>query len=221
ARPRGRPWLSLQQRRLLIGGVVAGVLIVAAIVWSVSREKPNQSVTIESSENNAQEDKEPGWHGWPKEAPPPAVAPFDADEAKKHQQAWAEYLEVPVEFTNKIGMKFRLIPPGEFTMGCSSAEVEETLLQVPPQSTAWREYVKSEAPPHWVILTQPFYLGVHEVTQQEYEQIMGAMPSHWAATGAGKTEGDTSRHPVDMVSWEDAAEFFMKLSQLERRELGH
>lgn len=32
-----------------------------------------------------------GWHGWPKEAPVPAIAPFDSEQAKKHQDEWAKY----------------------------------------------------------------------------------------------------------------------------------
>jgi hypothetical protein len=44
--------------------------------------------------------------------PPPAIAPFDAEQARKHQEAWAEHLGLPVEWTNSIGMKFVLIPPG-------------------------------------------------------------------------------------------------------------
>ena len=52
-----------------------------------------------------------------KQPPPLAIAPFDADQAKKHQQAWADYLGVPVEITNSIGMMLVLIPPGEFLMG--------------------------------------------------------------------------------------------------------
>ena len=60
-------------------------------------------------------------------APPPAVAPFDAAKAKEHQEAWAKHLGVPVEFENAAGMKFRLIPPGEFTMGSDPKEVEAVL----------------------------------------------------------------------------------------------
>ena len=60
-------------------------------------------------------------------APPPAIAPFDAAQAKQHQEAWAKYLDVPVEFTNSIGMKFVLIPPGEFDMGSTEQEIEEFL----------------------------------------------------------------------------------------------
>lgn len=61
-------------------------------------------------------DSNTGWHGWPADAPKPAIAPFDAAQAKQHQEEWAAYLKVPVEYTNSIGMKFRLIPPGEFLM---------------------------------------------------------------------------------------------------------
>ena len=58
------------------------------------------------------------------QAPATAVAPFDAAQAKVHQKAWADHLGVPVELTNSIGMKFVVIPPGEFTMG-SPAEITQ------------------------------------------------------------------------------------------------
>ena len=46
----------------------------------------------------------------PRRGPPPlAKAPFDADEAKKHQQEWADYLGLPIEWTNSVGMKFMLL----------------------------------------------------------------------------------------------------------------
>jgi hypothetical protein len=61
-----------------------------------------------------------------KPAPPPAVAPFDATQAKKHQQAWADYLGLPVELKNSIGMKFVLCPPGQFVMGASDEEIART-----------------------------------------------------------------------------------------------
>jgi hypothetical protein len=51
------------------------------------------------------------WSDWPKDAPPPAVAPFDDEQAKQHQQVWASYLGVPVEIVNSLGMKLRIIPP--------------------------------------------------------------------------------------------------------------
>ena len=47
-------------------------------------------------------------------APPPARAPFDAQQAKAYQMAWARHLGTTVEATNSLGMKMVLIPPGKF-----------------------------------------------------------------------------------------------------------
>ena len=65
------------------------------------------------------------WNGWSKDEPPPALAPFAAAQARSHQEAWGKHLGVPVEYENSIGMKFVLIPPGEFLMGSTRAEIEE------------------------------------------------------------------------------------------------
>jgi formylglycine-generating enzyme required for sulfatase activity/serine/threonine protein kinase/WD40 repeat protein len=158
-----------------------------------------------------------GWHGWPADAPKPAIAPFDAVQAKKHQEEWAKYLKVPVEYTNSIGMKFRLIPPGEFRKGSTPQEIGETLLLA--DKPEWRDAIPWEGPQHKVILSQPIYSGVHEVTQSAFERVIGTNPSAFAAGGAreDKVQGvETKNHPVDMVSWDDAAEFCQKLSELER-----
>jgi formylglycine-generating enzyme required for sulfatase activity len=58
----------------------------------------------------------------PPGSPPPAIGPFDAVQAKAHQEAWAKHLGVEVEFENSIGMRFVLIPPGEFDMGVTQEE---------------------------------------------------------------------------------------------------
>ncbi len=118
--------------------------------------------------------------------PLPAIAPFDAGTAKRHQQAWADYLGVPVELENSIGMKFRLIPPGEFMMGSTPEEIDAAL-KVAGDDKWLKVHAPSEAPRHKVTLTQPFYLGTHEVTQAQYQKVMGKNPSHFAATGEGKT----------------------------------
>jgi formylglycine-generating enzyme required for sulfatase activity len=164
-----------------------------------------------------------GWQGWPSDAPPPAIAPFDSEQAKLHQQAWADYLKIPVERTNSIGMKFVLIPPGQFTMGSTPAEIEAAVRSVREKSASedehWRECIKSEGPQHQVILTQAIYLGVNEVTQAEYEKVMGVNPSQFSAMGRRKVAVaglETSKHPVENVSWYDAAEFCAKLSQQEK-----
>jgi formylglycine-generating enzyme required for sulfatase activity len=164
---------------------------------------------------------QPGWHGWPSEAPAPAVAPFDAAQAKQHQQSWADYLGVPVEYTNSIGMKFRLIPPGEFLMGMSVEELEAFLQAAPADNLPVLQAARSMGPQHKVILTRPVYLGVHEVTQAQYERVMGNNPSHFFAEGEGKDKVagiDTSNHPVEMTSWNDATQFCLRLSVQEQRK---
>ena len=156
---------------------------------------------------------------WLAAAPPPAIAPFNAEQAKQHQEAWAKYLGVPVEYTNTIGMKFRLIPPGEFLMGSTPAEIEAAQKDFPPNDFVWQDGIKSESPQHKVILTQPIYLGIYEVTQAEYEQVMGSNPSEFSPMASARdfiAGIDTTSHPVENVNWNDAAEFCAKLSQREQ-----
>ncbi|MBC7854847.1 MAG: SUMF1/EgtB/PvdO family nonheme iron enzyme, partial [Pirellulaceae bacterium] len=158
------------------------------------------------------------WHGWPKDAPAPAIVPFDAKQAKKHQDEWAEHLGVPVEYENTNGMKFVLIPPGEFTMGSTEAEIESAL-KVEGSNEWAKEYVRAESPQHKVILTEAFYLGIHEVTQRQFELITGENPSHFSPKGAGKNDFggmDRTNCPVENIRWIDAAEFCIKLSEHEK-----
>ncbi len=225
----GRRW-SLKSRAL---AAVAGaaLLLAGVIIITITNTDGTKTIVEVPSDSKidvaARPDPQPstlnlrpnGWHGWPADAPKPAIAPFDAAQAKRHQEAWAAYLKIPVEYTNSIGMKFRLIPPGEFTMGSTAAEIEAALKDVEPSDKHWQGCIKSEAPQHKVLLTQPIYLGVNEVTQAEYEQVMGVNPSHFTRTGMG-TEVvaglATADHPVEMVSWNDAAGFCAKLSQQEQ-----
>ena len=65
---------------------------------------------------------------------------------------------------------------------------------------------KDEQRVHQVKITQPFYLGVYQVTQAEYQMVMGENPSHF--------HGET--RPVERVSWAEAEAFCAKLSELEK-----
>jgi formylglycine-generating enzyme required for sulfatase activity len=60
---------------------------------------------------------------------------------------------------------------------------------------------------HQVTLTKGFYLGKHEVTQAQWEKVMGSNPSEYK--GADK--------PVEKVSWYDAVEFCEKLTEMENK----
>jgi serine/threonine protein kinase/formylglycine-generating enzyme required for sulfatase activity len=145
----------------------------------------------------------------PVEQPSPAVAPFAAAKAKEYQKAWAEYLGLPVESTNSLGMKLVLIPPGEFTMGSSKEFVENERRSA---DKWYLEYLRGESPPHRVRITRPFWLGATTVTQGQYQAVMGKNPSKFA--------GDANR-PVEMVSNDDAKIFARLLSALpEERSAG-
>jgi serine/threonine protein kinase/formylglycine-generating enzyme required for sulfatase activity/Flp pilus assembly protein TadD len=152
------------------------------------------------------------------QSPPPATAPFDEKKAKEHQAAWAKYLGVPVEMTNSIGMKFVLIPSGEFMMGSTAREIAECV----EQNRVWNdgvfgEWLQHETPQHRVRITRPFYLGRYEVTQEQYKKIVGVNPSWFSIQGAGAAHvagEDTSNYPVEHVSYNDAIDFCRKLSEL-------
>src|SRR5208337_517456 len=96
------------------------------------------------------------------------------------------------------------IPAGTFQMGSSDGTGDE-----------------NEHPQHEVRITRPFYLGIHEVTQAQYEAVMGSNPSWFAAAGRGKdmvAGQSTGEHPVEQVSWLDAVKFCNKLSEMEGRK---
>ncbi len=98
-------------------------------------------------------------------------------------------------------MKLILIPPGEFLMGSPASEA---------QRGSWETQ-------HRVRITKPYYLGMYEVTQAEYERVMGTIPSWFSRSGVGSARvfgQDTSRFPVEQVSWDDAMEFCRKLSAI-------
>ncbi len=124
--------------------------------------------------------------------------------------------QIPQEITNSIGMTLKLIPAGEFLMGSSDADVAAALKA---DSNITAENLKGERPQHRVKISRPFYAGVYEVTQGEYEAVMGTNPSHFSTSGGGgdKVGGmNTKRFPVETVSWYDAIEFCNKLSQKEK-----
>ncbi len=99
-----------------------------------------------------------------------------------------------------LGMKFAYVGSGEFQMGSHVSEKDR----------------RDDESQHMVRITQPFLMGTHEVTQDEYAEVMGQRPSWFSPTGdgAGKVAKlKTSRFPVDSVTWFDTIEFCNRLSK--------
>ncbi len=105
------------------------------------------------------------------------------------------FAQAPKEITNSIGMKLVLIPKGTFMMGSPESE----------------EGRRKDETQHEVTISKDYYLGVYEITQSEYQQVMNKNPSDFQGA---EIKGDSSRHPVDQVSWHDAVEFCKRLSEL-------
>ncbi|MHC4406198.1 MAG: protein kinase domain-containing protein, partial [Planctomycetota bacterium] len=166
----------------------------------------------------------------PRQPPPPAAAPFNEAQAKQHQKEWADYLGVPVETTDSIGMKMVLIPPGEFLMG-STAEEQARFLEeakAAEDKLAVR-VIPSEGPQHRVRITKPFGLSGHEVTRGQFRQFVeetgykteaerdgkgghGYIDGKWVQDPRFLWSADpgfpqTDDHPVVNVSWNDAMAF--------------
>ena len=136
-------------------------------------------------------------------SPPPAIAPFNETQARAYQDAWSKYLGLPVELENTIGMKFRLIPPGEFDMGSSADEIA-TVQRLAKAQEMWDKpffeaCLASEAPRHHVRLTAAYYCGAHEVTCEQFRQFVKAPSPDRSRNGrnggvhASKTEISSGR----------------------------
>lgn len=115
--------------------------------------------------------------------------------------------QLPQKFTNSIGMEFALIPKGSYLRGSPPNEPD-------------RIYDENL---HHVTLTKDFYLGVHEVTQQQFQKLMGRNPSHYQGETLLKeltekslevADFPTEKLPVESVLRSEAVAFCSALSNL-------
>lgn len=121
----------------------------------------------------------------------------------------SEAAEMPMgkEFTNSLGMKFVRIEPGTFTMGGLQRQL--------PKELASRRHMRDgdpdEQPVHKVTISKPFYMGVYEVTNTQYERFD---PTHRYLRGklGFSIENDEA---VVFVSWNEAKAFCDWLSARE------
>ncbi|MCB1065300.1 MAG: SUMF1/EgtB/PvdO family nonheme iron enzyme [Verrucomicrobiae bacterium] len=97
------------------------------------------------------------------------------------------------EFINGIALKLCWIPQGSFLMGSPSDE--------PGRDPQLETQVQVE-------ISQGFWMGKYEVTQEEYETVMGVNPSQFADSG--------KNNPVETVNWSDATTFCRQLNERER-----
>ena len=94
---------------------------------------------------------------------------------------------IPGVMPGSLRIEFVQIQPGEFAMGCS-----------PGDSECWER----ESPAHRVRITRGFQMGKYEVTQEQWQAVMGSNPSD--------VKGATL--PVEQVSWDDIQGFLQRLN---------
>lgn len=92
--------------------------------------------------------------------------------------------ELAIDLGGGVTLELVLVRPGKFQMGSD-----------------WGP--EDEKPPHEVQISQPFYMGKYEVTQLQWEAVMGTNPSHFLGPSL----------PVEQVSWNDTQEFLGKLNE--------
>jgi sulfatase modifying factor 1 len=119
--------------------------------------------------------------------------------------------------TNSLGMEFVRINPGSMVVGKFQPGVGK-----PPAKPAGRKTLPASAyqvaeemarqaarPGFTVTIARPYYIGKFEVTQQQWEKVMGKNPSFFQGD---KVSGDTKNYPVEQITWKNTQAFLKKLN---------
>jgi serine/threonine protein kinase/formylglycine-generating enzyme required for sulfatase activity len=108
---------------------------------------------------------------------------------------------LPEKYVNGLGMQFSLVPKGKSWFGGGDGK-----------------------PGHLQVeLRYDFYLGTYELTQEEWENVMGNNLSFFSRSGGGKGQlkgmsaADLKRLPADHVTREEAAAFLVRLNEKEKQ----
>lgn len=122
---------------------------------------------------------------------PDRISKDNEEQLSKHRaalrdQALEEYKSAHVFTDPTTGMEFVYVPGGRFQMGDTFSEGQD-----------------DEKPVHEVHV-DGFYMGKYEVTQGEWEKVMGNNPSAFQKG---------SRYPVEQVSWDDVQKFISTLNE--------
>ncbi|MCM8527476.1 MAG: SUMF1/EgtB/PvdO family nonheme iron enzyme, partial [Lentisphaeraceae bacterium] len=109
-------------------------------------------------------------------------------DAVQEQKKAVQDFKLPLEVSNEIGMHFRLIPPGKFIMGS-------------PENEEFREEDEFQ---HLSNIKVPFYVGKHEVTVKQWEDVLGHLPNN---------SQKNPDYPVTGISLNDALVFVQELNR--------
>lgn len=121
---------------------------------------------------------------------------LNTKQAQAVQKAWAKHLGMEVVVKNAVGMQLCVIPPGTYRLGSPKGEADR------------KPFEKLVEVTH----SKAFLIGRYEVTQGEWEQVMGPIPNK-----RPRSVGKGVRFPVYHISHAEASEFCRKLTELDRK----
>ena len=104
---------------------------------------------------------------------------------------------IVLELPGKVHLEMVKIKAGSFMMGSPEGELGRS----------------NNEKQHCVTLTKDFWLGKYEVTQRQWEAVMGNNPSYFWFGGENR--------PVELVSWNDAMKFCEKLNKMGKAPAGY
>jgi formylglycine-generating enzyme required for sulfatase activity len=130
------------------------------------------------------------------------------EEAKRKEEEAKKAAKRPgAVVKNQMGIEFAYVPAGSFMMGSSDAEVQAAYKEENHyKNNASLGWFKPEKPKHQVTIREGFYMGRYEVTQAQWQAVMGNNPSEFKGCDSC---------PVEGVSWNDAQEFIKRLNARE------
>jgi formylglycine-generating enzyme required for sulfatase activity len=121
--------------------------------------------------------------------------------------------ELAETITNSVGMKLVRIRPGEFRMGSSPEDIAWCINYAKSHyrnaGSSFLKRFEREGPARTARIPAEFYLGAYEVTQKQFEDVLGRNPSKFTSAPAGE---DARQLPVENVVWTGAVEFCARLS---------
>ncbi len=164
-----------RRRKLIVGGLAATLVLAAVLLAALP---------------GCSEEKTAPSAGPTPAAPFASSWPFDAAEARRRQAEAARALGTYFEQKVALGgvrLDLVLVPAGRFLIG----------------SPAGGQGRYSDEDRKTVAIEKPFWMGKHEVTQEQWEAIMGGNPARFTGT----------KNPVEGVSWDDCRGFVAKLNK--------
>jgi formylglycine-generating enzyme required for sulfatase activity len=124
-----------------------------------------------------------------------SYTPFPPSGGNVTAQRWQDFIETAFG----INMKMVYVEGGTFTMGCTGDQGNEC---------------ESDESPNRMTTVSSFYIGMLEVTQSQWEKVMGtSIYQQQSKAGGSNTYGVGSDYPMYYVSWEEAKEFCARLSR--------